>query len=199
MRAKKENTNVRRDQLTAAALEVIGREGVHGLSIAGVSGQAGLGASSVYRHFESKDALLDAVLDHLQQRLLRNVTEVRAEAPGAVERLRLLMERHACLLAANPAVPAIVFSDGLSAGHPGRARKIRQIIECYLGEVRAIIQEGQAEGSLKPELDPATGSVLFLGALLPAALLCQLTGGDFQILEHYRKAWPIFRQSVAVG
>ena len=199
MRARKQKTDVRREQLTTAAMDSIGREGVQALSIAGVSGQAGLGASSVYRHFESKDALLDAVLEKLHRRLLGNVAEVREATPRALDRLQALMERHARLLAGDQAVPAIVFADGLTAGNPARRDKLRQIIGDYLGEIRHIVQEGQADGTLQVDPEPQTVAVLFLGVLLPAALLGQLTGGEFQILDHYRNAWPLFRKAIAAG
>ncbi|MBP7864523.1 MAG: TetR/AcrR family transcriptional regulator [Acidobacteria bacterium] len=197
MRAKKTRTAIRQEQIVHAALEVIGTDGFHALSLSGIAERVGIGVSSVYRHFGSKDAVLDAVLDMLHRRLLRNVAEVREETPEALERLRRLMERHARVLEDNRAIPHIIMSDGLYAGHSPRKEKIRRILDEYLDQIREILRDGQAEGTIRPEADPVTVSALFLGVLLPAALLKSVSEGAYGIGDHFRRAWPIFRAGIA--
>lgn len=199
MRAKKTRTDIRQEQIVHAALEVIGTDGFHALSLAGIAERVGIGVSSVYRHFGSKDEVLDAVLEMLHRRLLRNVTEVREETPEAMERLRRLMERHARVLEDNRAIPHIIMSDGLYAGHSPRKAKIRRILDDYLGEIRQILRQGQAEGAIRADADPVTVSALFLGVLLPAALLRSVTEGAYGIADHFRRAWPVFRAGIAAA
>lgn len=199
MRAKKTRTDIRQEQIVHAALEVIGTDGFHALSLAGIAERVGIGVSSVYRHFGSKDEVLDAVLEMLHRRLLRNVAEVREETAEAMGRLRRLMERHARVLEDNRAIPHIIMSDGLYAGHSPRKEKIRRILDEYLGEIRDIVRQGQAEGAIRADADPVTVSALFLGVLLPAALLRSVSGGAYGIADHFRRAWPVFRAGIAAG
>ena len=197
MRAKKTRTVIRQEQITQAALEVIGTDGFHALSLAGIAERVGIGVSSVYRHFGSKDEVLDAVLEMLHRRLLHNVAEVREETPKALERLRRLMERHARILEDNRAIPHIIMSDGFYAGHSPRKERIRRILDEYLGEIREIVRQGQAEGVVRPDADPVTVSALFLGVLLPAALLKSVSEGAYRVVDHFRRAWPVFQAGIA--
>ena len=80
MRAPKINTEIRQEQIAEAAIELIAAEGVNSLSIAGIAERVGIVPSAFYRHYKSKDEVLDAILDQLRIKLLGNVTAVRKES-----------------------------------------------------------------------------------------------------------------------
>ena len=74
-------------------------EGLKRLSIAAVARRVGLVPSGIYRHFKSKDEMLDAVLDLLEKRLRANVEAARAESAEPLDRLRSLL----CAMSASSA------------------------------------------------------------------------------------------------
>src|SRR5207237_9092478 len=51
------------DQVAAAALELLDREGLEALSMRRLAEQLGVGTMTLYGYFRSKDELLDAVID----------------------------------------------------------------------------------------------------------------------------------------
>lgn len=197
MRARKIETELRQEQIIEAALELIGSEGVYALSIAGIAERVGIVPSALYRHFKSKDDVLDAVLDLLKRRLLGNVTLVREETPEALYRLKSLLMRHARMLSENRAIPHVVFSDGVYTGHPGRKAKVAEIITSYLGEIQKIIEEGKQEGTVREDVVPTTASVIFLGMILPAAVLWNVSKGGFDMIAHAENAWPAFVRCIS--
>jgi AcrR family transcriptional regulator len=52
-----------RDLVLQKALELVGREGIQGLSMRRLAQELGVEAMSLYYHFSSKDALLDGLID----------------------------------------------------------------------------------------------------------------------------------------
>jgi AcrR family transcriptional regulator len=52
-----------REQIVEAALALLGREGLDGLTMRSLGEELGVGAMTVYGYFRSKDELLDAVID----------------------------------------------------------------------------------------------------------------------------------------
>ncbi len=193
MRASKTETEARQEQIVEAALELIGSEGVYALSIAGIAERVGIVPSALYRHFKSKDDVLDAVLEMLRTRLMHNIAAVRKETPGTLARLEALLLRHAGMLNEHRAIPHVVFSDGIYTGHPGRKAKVAAIITNYLHHIQEIIEEGKQEGSIRADVAPATASILFLGVILPAAILWNVSGGAFDVISHVEIAWPAVR------
>jgi AcrR family transcriptional regulator len=176
MPAPKTQTIERQEQIVQAALELINDSGVAGLSIAGIAQKVGIVPSALYRHFRNKEAVLEAVLGLIRQRLLDNVAHVRELTDVPLDQLRLLVMRHAALLNENRAIPSVVFSEAVYTGDPEQKAKIAGIITGYLAEIQAIIVSGQQDGSIRKDLSPATAAVLFMGMILPA--------------------WPLFERSI---
>jgi AcrR family transcriptional regulator len=197
MRAQKIETELRQEQIVEAALELISTEGVYALSIVGIAERVGIVPSALYRHFRSKDDVVDAVLDLLKKRLLSNVTHVRKQTPDALERLQFLLLRHARLLTENRAIPHVVFSDGVYTGHPEGKAKVFEIITSYLDEIQKIIEEGKQHGTIREGVASSTAAVMFLGMILPAAVLWSVSGGDFDMIAHAENAWPAFVRGIA--
>jgi AcrR family transcriptional regulator len=198
MSARKTDTEQRREQITQAALDLINDQGVSGLSIAGIARRVGIVPSALYRHFTSKDAVLDAVLDLIQQRLLDNVAHVRRKTPVPLKQLNLLFSRHTAMLSENRAIPHVVFSDAVYNGQPDRKAKVAQIITAYLKEVEFIIESGRQDGTICKAVIPATAAVMFLGLIMPAVVLWNVSEGNFDMTAHINTAWPAYERSIAV-
>jgi AcrR family transcriptional regulator len=197
MRAPKTDTGIRQEQIAEAAVSLIAAEGVNALRIASIAERVGIVPSAFYRHYKSKDDVLDAILDQLRSKLLGNVAAVREESNTATERLKRLMQRHVSLLVENHVIPQIVFSDSFYAGHAERKSKVRSIVADYLGEVRKIVAEGQRDGTILAGISPETVSVMFLGMILPTAVIRNVSGGKFDGNRYVEKAWPVFKRGIS--
>lgn len=196
MRAPKRDTKTRREQLAGAAIDLIAAAGVSSLSIMGIAGRVGIVPSAFYRHYKSKDDVLDAILDQLRTKLLGNVAAVRKESDRAPERLKRLMRRHVGLLAENQVIPQIVFSDSFYAGHSERKSKVKRIVSDYLSEVQKIVAEGQRDGTILTEISPETAAIMFLGMVLPTAVIRNVSGEGFDVNSYVAKVWPIFKRGI---
>jgi AcrR family transcriptional regulator len=66
----------RKSRILAAAADLVARKGYHAVSIAEIGAAAGITGSGVYRHFESKSAVLVALFDRVIDDLLRDEQEI---------------------------------------------------------------------------------------------------------------------------
>jgi TetR/AcrR family transcriptional regulator, repressor of fatR-cypB operon len=57
------------DQIMAAALELFAERGFHGTAVPLIAEKAGVGAGTVYRYFESKEAIVNALYQHHKKAL----------------------------------------------------------------------------------------------------------------------------------
>ena len=92
----------------------------------------------------------------------------------------------------------LVFSDAVYNGQPDRKAKVAQIITTYLKEVETIIESGRQDGTICKEVVPATASVMFLGMIMPTAVLWNVSEGNFDMAAHSNTAWPAYERSIAV-
>jgi AcrR family transcriptional regulator len=193
---EKLHTEVRQDQLTDATLAVVADHGLRGLSLAAVARRVGLTPSAIYRHFASKDAMLDAVLERMRERLHGAIVAARAETDDPVEALHRLLQRHMQLIRLNRALPRIVLSDDYHIGHPERRQKLLGVFSGYLDGVAGIIRQGQRLGSIRSDVNARSLAILFLGLIQPAGVLWTLSDGRFDVTGQARAAWPVFEQAL---
>ena len=196
MSREKLHTEIRRDQLAEATLAVVADHGLRGLSMAAVARRVGLTPSAIYRHFRSKDAMLDAVLVRMRERLHGAVAASRAETPDPVEALRRLLVRHTQLIRQNRALPRIVLSDDYHIGHPERRQRLLGVFSGYLDGVADIIRQGQRLGRIRSDVNARSLAILFLGLIQPAGVLWTLSDGRFDVTGQARAAWPVFEQAI---
>ncbi len=199
MGTEKQATEVRQEQIAQAALDLVGKQGLKGLSIAGIAQEIGLVPSAIYRHFKGKDEVIDASLALIRQRLHANVEAVCEDTSDAIERLRLLQIRHVRLIRDNQATPRVVFSEEIYDGHPERKTRVYEMISGYLREVAEIVRQGQEAGTIRPDVEPGTVALMFLGLIQPAAILWHMSDGEFDVTAETLKTWELFRRAVATG
>ena len=194
MRAEKLDTEIRREQIAEAALNLVANSGLRRLSIAAVAKRVGLVPSGIYRHFPNKEAILAAVLDLLQQRLDDIVRAALAEADQPLDQLRAVLLRHVRFIREGRAIPRIIFSDEVHADHPQRKERLRRILGGYIEQLAGIIARGQELRQIRADIDPHTAALLFLGMVIPAGIFWQLSDGGFDVTRHAVKSWHLYRE-----
>jgi AcrR family transcriptional regulator len=197
MAEAKLDTQVRRQQIAEAALELVANQGLRRLSVAAVARRVGLAPSGIYRHFKNKDEILDAVLDRVEGRLLDNVEAARQENADPLDCLNGVLMRHIRFIREGRAIPRMIFSDDVHVGNPRRRERVLQIFTRYAGQVGQIVRLGQSQGRIRPDLDPQTIAMMLFGIVLPAGILWHLTDGRFDVTRHAQRSWRLFCSAVA--
>jgi AcrR family transcriptional regulator len=196
MGTEKLHTEVRQEQIAQAAVSLIAANGMSGLSVAAVARRVGIVPSGIYRHFQGKEEILDAVLELFRGRILENVALVVEETTDPLERLRRLLMRHAQLIRENEALPRIIFSEEVYSRSKQRKARLHAILREFLGRVAEIVRLGQEDGRIRPKLDPGVVSLMFLGTFQPAAILWHLSEGAFDVTKHSESAWLLLKDAI---
>jgi len=191
MSEEKLDTLIRREQIAEAALQLVASQGLRKLSVAAVARRVGIVPSGIYRHFHSKDEILHAVLQRIEERLLENVRAACDEHSDPLECLRDVLMRHIRFIREGRAIPRIIFSDDFHGGHPELKEKVLHIFSAYSGQVADIVRRGQQQGLIRGELDPATVAMMIFGIVVPAGILWHLTEGGFDVTHHATRAWEM--------
>src|SRR6266498_4621044 len=97
-----------RDQITAAAITIADAEGLEAVSMRRIAREVGAGAMSLYRYLDSKDELVELMMDAVEAEDPlpdKPSGEWRADLRRIAERARGILERHpwlATLAATRP-------------------------------------------------------------------------------------------------
>ncbi len=101
-----------RSALVDAAVRVLERDGVSGLTVRAVAAEAGVAPMGVYNHLDGKDGLILAVLARGFDGLTAAIT-IRP-GPPAIERLRAAGRGYRTFALANPVTYGLMFGGGES-------------------------------------------------------------------------------------
>lgn len=192
MRAAKAKTEIRREQIARAALELLALEGWQSVSLATIARRVGVVASAVYRHFRNKDEVLDAVLDLVAQHFAANVAGAQEETDDPVEQMHRLLRRHVDLITSGVPVPRIILSEDVFKDKTPHRRRVRAIYKRYLGDVARMVRAGQDQRLIAGNLIPRKVAMMWLGLVQSPAILWLLNEEGFDLREQCEWSWAHF-------
>jgi AcrR family transcriptional regulator len=123
--------SARREQILATAATLFAERGFHGVSVAELGAACGISGPALYKHFESKDAMLAEMLVSISEELLDVGRQRAAEADSAREAVHALVGWHIEFALHNK--PLIVVQDRDWSSLPEQAReRVRFLQRAYV-------------------------------------------------------------------
>ena len=196
MRATKQATAVRREQIATAALSIVASQGLPAMTVARVARLVGIAPSALYRHYAGRAEILDAALDLLRQRMLGNLAAA-GQAPNGLEALHTVLMRQVALVLEFSAIPRILFSEEVYGREPALKAKLHGTLEGLVAGLADLARRGQEEGCIRPDITPQSAALLLFGAFQPCAMLWYLSGGTFDLAVAVAENWDLYRKAVA--
>jgi AcrR family transcriptional regulator len=143
MTTRRAPVDVRRGQILQAAFEVASREGIGGLTIRAVAGEAKLSHALVVHYFQRKERLVYALLDWLiETTSVLRVSDDIARFPRALDRLHALLQQEMARLSHQPRHTRLFFEFwALGARHEEIRARIGAELERYRAAFRTIMEE----------------------------------------------------------
>jgi AcrR family transcriptional regulator len=155
----------RRPQIVAAALKLIAEQGLGGFTTRSLAQEVGLAEGTIFRHFESKEDIIGAAIDHLEQLLDEDLAYAREG--NSVQRLGRFFRRRIELISQNPGLVRILFSDELArAGAASDLDRIQHLKQRGREFISARIHEADLAGLLRQGLSPDFAPIIVHGTAL---------------------------------
>lgn len=160
MPRKPADQTVNRDEIIAAAADVLRNNGYEATTMKDIAAAVNLTAASLYHHFRNKDFLLLAVLEAGLEFIIAQVEPVVASDQPAADKLRQMIRAHVVGVADNTAVgAAMVFEirslmtvngDADEAGLRKRRDRFFARRDHFENLFRQVIRAGVDAGEFRP-------------------------------------------------
>jgi AcrR family transcriptional regulator len=129
----------RRDQILETAAELFASKGFHGVSVGEIGRACGISGPALYKHFESKDAVLAAMLIGISERLLEEGRARVEKARGPRDALDSLVAWHTDFALAHRSLIVVQERDWPSLPPAARERVRhlqREYVDIWAGQLR---------------------------------------------------------------
>ncbi|MFV2087103.1 TetR/AcrR family transcriptional regulator [Micromonospora sp. LOL_021] len=143
----------RRQQIIACAAAFFASRGVAATTVRQIADEVGILSGSLYHHFDSKEAIVEAILGPYLEDLRHRYAEVLAGENDPATRLRELVRASLDTAAAHPHATEIYQNDvnylrGLARFHYLKD-VAREVQSAWLG----VIEAGVSSGAFRPDID----------------------------------------------
>jgi AcrR family transcriptional regulator len=152
-----------RAAILEAAIGLFGRRGYAGTTMRDIAKEVGVLPGSLYAHIDSKETLLDEIVELGIESFLAIEAQL-PEAGPVVDRLRAAIMAHVKVAAEHPGRSQVVFHQWRFLTEPNLTRalnKRRRYQQIFV----KLIDEGIADGTFAPGLDSKIAVFTILGAL----------------------------------
>ena len=143
-------TTPRRELLLRAAADLFAARGYHAVGIDDIGAAAGITGPGVYRHFASKQALLEDLCDRAMTRMLEGARATTAASPDAGTALHALLDLHVGFAVGERALLGVwareqrALSDDVRRSLRRRQRAYEQVWRAVLARLRTDLTEAEA-------------------------------------------------------
>jgi AcrR family transcriptional regulator len=134
----------RKARILAAAADLVARRGFHAVSIAEIGAAAGITGSGVYRHFESKSAVLVALFDRVIDELLRDEQEILDSTVDLTHALDRLIAGQVQFVVGDRELAQVYYNEINNLPDEDR-RRLRRKQRLYLEEWVYLVNELRAD------------------------------------------------------
>jgi TetR/AcrR family fatty acid metabolism transcriptional regulator len=136
----------RQFEIIVAAGKILSSSGVGGLTIKNLAREMGFSESAIYRHFDSKEEILVAMLNFLAEDMDERLNQVVSTLKSPKENLEAIFLDQFAFFSKNPHFVVAVFSDGLMEASQKINAAILHIMQVKMKHLMPVIMQGQQQG-----------------------------------------------------
>lgn len=166
------------------------------ITTAAIAKRMGLTQGALFRHFLNKDAILQAVMEWIAERLMARVEKAIQQAPSPLAALESAFLAHIDFVAQYPGVPRMLFGELQRPDESPAKRMVRTLLRRYGERLHLLIEEGKAKGELAAEVDAEAAATLFIGSIQGLVMQSLIAGAEQDIRSRAPGAFAIYRRGI---
>lgn len=193
--AKHLPANERRAVTVQAVLDLAGSNNPSEITTAAIAKHMKLTQGALFRHFPSKDALWQAVMEWVAERLLNRVDRAAEGIESPLAAMEAMFMSHMEFVAEHPGVPRMLFGE-LQRPDSAAKRMVRTLLQHYGERLTKLIEKGKVCGELSPLLDTEAAALLFIGTIQGLIMQSLLASDIERTRRDAPRVFAIYRRGI---
>jgi len=186
----------RRSATVEAVVDLAAQQNPSDITTTAIAQHMGLTQGALFRHFPSKDAILQAVMTWVAQRLMARVDEAAQEAASPAAALQAVFMAHIDFVCERPGVPRLLFGELQRPGQTVPKQLVQTLIAHYGERLRGLLAAGKAQGELDAALDVPAATVLFIGTVQGLVMQSLLAGDVARMRQDAPGVFAIYLRGI---
>lgn len=187
----------RKSATVEAVIKLAGSQNPSEITTAAIAKHMHVTQGALFRHFSNKEAIWQAVMGWVAERLLNRIDNASRGAASSLVAMEAMFISHIEFVAEHPGVPRMLFGELQRAETTPAKRMAQTLMQNYAKRLHLLFDEGKKSGEFPLSLDNDSAALLFIGSIQGLVMQSLLLGD----VDHMRDAAPgvfaIFRRGIA--
>ena len=186
----------RRALTIEAVIELAGSQNPSEITTSAIAQQMSLTQGALFRHFATKEALWQAVMEWVQDQLLARIDQAAHNIKSPLAAMEAMFMSHIEFVIEHPGVPRMLFGE-LQRAEPTPAKRVaHMLVQRYAERICTCIEQGKAIKEISLEVDTRSAATLFLGTVQGLVMQSLLTGDIQRIRTEAPGVFIIYRRGI---
>jgi AcrR family transcriptional regulator len=186
----------RREMTVETVVDLAAEQNPADITTGAIAKRMGVSQGALFRHFSSKDAILQAVMEWVSERLLARIDKATTIAASPLEAIEAAFMAHIHFIAEHPGVPRMLFVELQRTEQTMAKRMARTLLQVYGARLGRLFMDGKRGGQLLASLDEKAAATLFIGMVQGLAMQSHIEGNVKRIRESAPGVFALYRRSV---
>ncbi len=186
----------RRAVTVEAVVKLAGSQNPSEITTAAIARQMNLTQGALFRHFPTKAAIWQAVMEWVAERLLARLDRAARSIESPVAAMEAMFMSHVEFVIEHPGVPRMMFGELQGAESTPAKRLAQTLIRAYGERLNRLIEKGKASGELNAALDSEAAATLFIGTIQGLVMQSLLAGDVERMRRDAPRVFAIYRRGI---
>ena len=186
----------RRAVTVETVIALAGEQNPSDITTGAIARRMGLTQGALFRHFPSKDAILQAVMAWVADQLLARIDLAVLAETSPLAALEKMFMAHVAFVAEHPGIPRLLFGELQRGEETPAKRMVLELIRRYSERLNHLLIKGKACGELDGGLNAGVAATLFIGTIQGLIMQSLLVGDVSRIRREAPKVFAIYQRGI---
>lgn len=186
----------RRAVTVESVIKLAGMQNPSDITTAAIAKHMNLTQGALFRHFPNKEAIWQAVMEWVAERLLARIDRSAQGVASPLAAMEAMFMSHIEFVAEHPGVPRMIFGELQRAETTPAKRMVQTLIQRYGERLRRLIAQGKSSGELSSTLDDEAAATLFIGTIQGLVMQSLLSGDVARMRCDATRVFAIYRRGI---
>ncbi len=186
----------RRTATVEAVVALAAQQNPTDITTAAIAQHMGLTQGAIFRHFSSKESIVQSVLDWVSDKLMTRVDQAAQMHLSPMAALEAVFMAHIGFISEYPGAPRMLLAELQKSGDTIPKRMVVTLITNYRGRITELLEKGKACGEVVRELDLDATSTLYVGMIQGLAIQSLTKSEPVHLLENASKTFAVFKRGL---
>ena len=186
----------RQNEIINAAIQLIAKNGIQGMTIKNLANAIKVTEPAIYRHFESKTAILAAILENFKNFALSISSEMLSKNESALERIFMIYRAYFNKFSETPSLVSVIFSDEIFKNDKNLSSKISSLLNTNEEMFCSIVKNGQKANEIRNDIDNKQIALMIMGSMRLLVKKWEISSYSFNLKREGKKLFTTIKTIV---